>query len=199
MRSGAYMGLALYFPALAATGLLEAARSLYRLPRSVSFGVIAVFSSLFFMTICSRSNLEAAKHLRRGDFGSLIGASAAPCVKTLRRKLASLVAQGKAGLFSTTLARHWVGAGLVHSAYLYVDGHVKAYSGNKKLEEGPDTKAQKPIRGLHSYFVGDGRPLLFLTEEISANLAKAMTARCSPGSFPRASTSSPTSAARCAW
>ena len=176
VRSGAYMGLALYFPALEATGLLKVARSLYRLPHSVSFGVRAVFSTLFFMTICSRSTLEEAKHLRRRDFGLLIGTDSAPCVKTLRRKLTSLVAQGKAGLFSTNLAQHWVDTGLVHSAYLYVDGHVKAYSGKKKLEEVYDTKAQRPIRGLHSYFVGDndGRPLLFLTEEISANLAKAM-------------------------
>ena len=176
LRSGAYMGLALYFPALAATGLLEVARSLYRLPRSVTFGVRAVFSCIFFLTVCSKTTLEAAKHLRRGDFGALIGTGAAPCVQTLRRKLASLVAQSKAGLLSTNLARHWVDTGLVHTAYLYVDGHVKAYSGKKKLEEVYDTKAQKPIRGLHSYFVGDGdgRPLLFLTEEISANLAKAM-------------------------
>ncbi len=49
------------------------ARSLYRLPHSVSFGVRVVFNTLFFMTICSRSTLEEAKHLRRRDFGLLIG------------------------------------------------------------------------------------------------------------------------------
>jgi transposase len=176
VSSGSCMGLALYFPALAATGLLEAARAIYRLPRSATFGVRAVLSCLFFMTVCSASTLEAAKHLRRWDFGPLIGAPRAPCVKTLRRKLAELVTQSKAALLSVTLARHWVDTGLVHTAYLYVDGHVKAYSGKKKLEEVYDTKAQRPVRGLHSYFVGDqdGRPLLFVTEEISPNLAKAM-------------------------
>jgi hypothetical protein len=173
---GRYMGTALYYPALEVLGLVEAARKCFRLPKSELFGVRAVTLTLFFLTLLSQTTVEAAKHLRRGDFGSLIGAGSSPCMKTLRRKLASLVAQGKAGVFSTNLARHWVDTGLVHSAYLYVDGHVKAYSGNKKLEEVYDTKAHKPIRALHSYFVGDGdgRPLLFVTEEISANLAKAM-------------------------
>ena len=62
------------------------ARSLYRLPHSVSFGVRAVFSTLFFMTICSRSTLEEAKHQRRRDFGLLIGTGSAPCVKGLAVK-----------------------------------------------------------------------------------------------------------------
>jgi hypothetical protein len=75
---GRYMGLALYYPALAAVGLLEVARSLFRLPRSERFGVRATVITLFFMTLLSRTTLEAAKHLRRGEFGtnSRIGAGA---------------------------------------------------------------------------------------------------------------------------
>jgi hypothetical protein len=74
------------------------------------------------------------------------------------------------------LARRWLDGGLVGSAYLYVDGHMKVYSGHKRLQEVWNSQRRMPPPGIHSYFVGDqqGRPLLFLTEEISTNLAKAM-------------------------
>lgn len=173
---GYYMGLALYYPALAAVGLVETARSLFGLPRSERFGVRAVTVTLFFMTILSRTTLEAAKHLRRAEFGAVVGSGRAPCVKTLRRKLAELVAQNMAGELGVRLARRWVDTGVVASAYLYVDGHMKAYTGKRKLQEVWNSQRRMPLPGVHSYFVGDdqGRPLLFLTEELSANLAKAM-------------------------
>ena len=174
--SGRYMGLALYYPALAAIGLLDVARSLFRLPRSERFGVRAVFQTLFFMTLLSRTTLESAKHLRRREFGAMVGTGRAPAVKTLRRKLDELVGQAKASEFGTALARRWVEGGLVATAYLYVDGHMKTYTGKRHLSEVWNSQRRMPLPGIHSYFVGDpdGRPLLFLAEALSANLAKAM-------------------------
>lgn len=174
--SGRYVGLALYYPALAAVGLVDAARSVFALPRSVRFGVRATTLSLFFMTILSKTTVEAAKHLRRVEFGAMIGLERAPCVKTLRRKLAELVAQGGAADLGVRLARRWVDVGLVGSAYLYVDGHVKLYTGKKHLQELWHSQRRMPLPGINTYFVGDGkgRPLLFVAEDISPNLAKAM-------------------------
>ena len=173
---GQYMGLALYYPALAALGLVDVSRKLFRLPRSERFGVRAVFSTLFFMTLLARTTVESAKHLRRVEFGAMVGTGRAPAVKTLRRKLSELVAQPKASELGTALARRWVDCGVIQSAYLYVDGHMKAYSGKRHLQEVWNSQRRMPLPGVHSYFVGDqqGRPLLFLTEELSANLAKAM-------------------------
>lgn len=174
--SGRYVGLALYYPALAAVGLVDAARSVFRLPRSARFGVRATTLCLFFMTILSKTTIEAAKHLRRAEFGAMIGVERAPCVKTLRRKLTALVAQGRAGELGVRLARRWVDVGLVGSAYLYVDGHVKLYTGKKRLQELWHAQRRMPLPGINTYFVGDGkgRPLLFVTEDVSPNLAKAM-------------------------
>lgn len=174
--SGRFMGLALYYPALAAVGLLDVAQTLYSLPRSARFGVRATTLCLFFMTILSKTTLETAKHLRRAEFGAVVGSGVAPCVKTLRRKLADLVGQRRAADFGVALARRWLEGGLVTSAYLYVDGHMKVYSGKKHLQEVWNSQRRMPLPGIHSYFVGDGqgRPLLFLTEELTANLAKAM-------------------------
>jgi hypothetical protein len=173
---GQCMGLALYYPALCALGLLEESRRLFRLPRPERFGVRAVFATLFFMTLLHRTTVESAKHLRRAEFGAITGAGRAPAVKTLRRKLSDLVQQQKSSELGTALARRWVDSGVISTAYLYVDGHMKVYSGHKRLQEVWNSQRRTPLPGIHSYFVGDqqGRPLLFLTEEISTNLAKAM-------------------------
>ena len=173
---GRYIGLALYYPALAAVGLVDVARSVFRLPRSERFGVRAVTLTLFFLTLLGKPTVESAKHLRRAAFGAVVGSGRAPAVKTLRRKLAEPVGQHRAGEFGTALARRWVEAGVVATAYLYIDGHMQQYTGKRRLEKVWNSKRRMPLPGIHSYHVGDaqGRPLLFLTEQLSTNLAKAM-------------------------
>jgi transposase len=173
---GRYMGLSLYFPAISALGLVEVARQVFSLPRSILFGVRAVVLSVFFLTLLRKPTLESAKHLRRVEFGALMGTERASCVKTLRRKLDALVLQRRAAEFGRRLARRWVEQGVVASAYLYVDGHMKIYSGKHKLQQMWNSQRRMPLPGIQTYFVGDqdGRPLLFLTDDLSANLAKAM-------------------------
>jgi transposase len=173
---GPYMGLALYYPALAAVGLLDVARSVFRLPRSERFGVRAITLTLFFLTLLGKGTVESAKHLRRVAFGAVVGSGRAPAVKTLRRKLAELVGQNRAAEFGIRLARRWVEGSIVATAYLYIDGHMQQYTGKRKLEKVWSTKRRMPLPGIHTYHVGDvqGRPLLFLTEQLSTNLAKAM-------------------------
>ena len=85
---GRYVGLTLYYPALAAVGLVDVARSVFGLPRSERFGVRAVTLTLFFLTLLGKPTVESAKHLRRASFGAVVGSGRAPAVKTLRRKLA---------------------------------------------------------------------------------------------------------------
>ena len=173
---GEYVGLALYYPALAALGLVEVARQVFALPRSERFGVRAVMLTLCLLTLLGKPTVEAAKHLRRRAFGAVVGSGRAPAVKTLRRKLAELVGQGQAGVFNTRMARRWVEGGIIPTAYLYVDGHVQAYHGKRRLGEVWNAKRRMPLPGINTYHVADqaGRPLLFVTEPLSTNLAKAM-------------------------
>jgi transposase len=175
---GRCIGLALWYPALAALGLVEAARECFSLKRAERFGVRAVTLSLFFLYALGGSTIEAAKHLSRGEFGALIGAGRAPCVKTLRRKLAELVPQAGARKFLRALSQRFVDQGLVDTAYLYVDGHLQVYSGKANVAHHWSTKDRIACRGLMRYFVNDlkGRPLLFVPEELSGSLAKALPA-----------------------
>lgn len=176
LARGRYMGATLYYPALQVLGLVEAARRCFRLPNSELFGVRAVTLTLFFLAMFSKTTVEAAKYLRRWEFGVLIGAERAPVVKTLRRKLAELVTQAQAVEFGRLLARRWVEQALIATAYLYVDGHMKLYSGKRKLREIWNSQRRMPLPGFSTYFVGDrqGRPLLFVNEEAGSSLVRAM-------------------------
>jgi hypothetical protein len=173
---GSRMGATLCYPALDALGLLDAARRCYRLPNSELFGVRATTLALFFMALLQVTTVEAARYLRRREFGALIGTGRAPVVRTLRRKLASLVDQGQALEFGRQLARHWVEQAMIATAYLYVDGHTKVYTGKRKLREIWNSQRRMPLPGFASYFVGDqhGRPLLFVAEEAGHSLVQAM-------------------------
>jgi len=173
---GNRMGAALCYPALEALGLLEAAGRCFRLPNSELFGVRAVTLTLFFMALLQTSTVEAARFLRRWEFGALIGTTRAPVVRTLRRKLADLVGQGQALEFGRHLARRWVEQAMIATAYLYVDGHMKVYSGKRKLQEIWNSQRRMPLPGFVTYFVGDqrGRPLLFVAEQAGRSLVQVM-------------------------
>lgn len=173
---GQYMGLTLHFPALAALGFTDIVRSVFRLPNSMQFGVRAVMLTLYFMSALGKTTVESAKHLRRQEFGALIGTAQAPSVKTLRRKLHTLVAQSQAVEFGRRLAQRWADGGAVATGYLYIDGHMKVYSGKRKLAEVWNSQRRMPLAGVMTYFVGDqqGKPLLFITEEAGKSLIATM-------------------------
>ncbi len=136
----------------------------------------AITLTLFYLSLFGKTTVEAAKHLRRWEFGPLVGSGRAPAVKTLRRKLAELVKQAQASRFAELLSRHWVEQGFIATAYLYVDGHMKIYTGKRKLAEIWNSQRRMPLPGVLNYFVNDqqGRPLLFVTEEANARLRNAM-------------------------
>jgi transposase len=173
---GRNLGAALYFPALQALGVLDAARNCFRLPNSCEFDVRPTILTLFFLTVLGRTRVQMAKYLMRWEFAALIGAPRAPALRTLRRKLAGLVEQGRAVEFGRQLAQRWVAVNLIATAYLYIDGHVKAYGGKRKLQEVWNTKRRMATPSLSTYHVGDqrGRPLLFLAQPAGGSLSAAM-------------------------
>jgi hypothetical protein len=173
---GRYLGAALYYPAIETLGLIQAARACFQLPNSELFGVRAVTLTLFYLSLLGKTTVEAAKHLRRWEFGPLVGSGRAPVVMTLRRKLAAMGRQGGAVRFGELLSRRWVEQAVVATAYLYIDGHMKLYTGKRKLSEAWNSQRRMPLPGFITYYVNDqqSRPLLFITEEANASLAKAM-------------------------
>ena len=76
-----------------------------------------------FFSLLRKTTLESAKHLRRVEFGAVVGSGRAPCVKTLRRKLHEFGGLSNSIAFGSELARRWIEGALVATAVLYVDGH----------------------------------------------------------------------------
>ena len=173
-----YLGLTLFYPALQVVGLLELAAQVYQLAGAVRFGVQQVFIELFGLALLQEPSVERVKHVLRSDLGAVMGCAQAACVKTLRRKLNELSQQHQAVRLGTLLARHWLEIGLLNASYLYVDGHVKAYSGTRLVPEVWNSQRRMPLPGIVEYFVNDlhGRPLLVVSEEVRGNLAKSLPA-----------------------
>lgn len=171
-----YLGLTLFYPALEVVGLLELAAQVYQLAGMVRFGVQQIFAELFCLALLQEPSVERVKHVLRSDLGAVMGSSKAACVKTLRRKLYELSQQRKAVHLGALLARRWLEVGLVNASYLYVDGHVKVYSGSRLVPEVWDSHRRMPLPGIVQYFVNDlrGRPLLVVSEEVRGNLAKSL-------------------------
>jgi transposase len=170
-----YLGLTLFYVAVEVTGLLALAEQVYQLTGPVRFGVRQVFWQLFCLALLQEPTIERVKHLLRADLGAVIGCGRAACVKTLRRKLAVLSGQGQAVTLGLRLARHWLDVGLLNASYLYVDGHMKVYSGKRLVREVWNSQRRMPLPGIEQYFVNDlrGRPLLVVSQDVSGNLAKS--------------------------
>ena len=170
-----YLGLTLFSPALEAVGLLTIAEQVYHLTGPVRFGVRQVFWQLFCLALLQEPTIERVKHLLRADLGAVIGCGRAACVKTLRRKLAVLSGQHQSVTLGLRLAQHWLDVGLLNASYLYVDGHMKVYSGKRLVQEVWNSQRRMPLPGIEQYFVNDlrRRPLLVVSQDISGNLAKS--------------------------
>jgi prepilin-type processing-associated H-X9-DG protein len=174
--SSRYMGLTLFYVALEVSGVLAVAEQTYQLAAAVRFGVRQMFLQFFCLALLQEATIERVKHLLRTDLGVVLGCGRAACVRTLRRKLALLCQSRQAAELGRRLARRWLAVGLLNATFLFVDGHVKVYSGKRQVPEVWNSQRRMPLPGIEQYFVNDlrGRPLLVVTEDVSGNLAKSL-------------------------
>jgi hypothetical protein len=104
--------------------------------------------------------------------GRLLGLDRSPEVKTLRRKLARLAAQGRAAEFGRALAQRRVEARGHALGFLYVDGHVRAYHGKRNLPKTHLARMRLSMPATTDYWVNDaeGDPLFVVTTEANRGL-----------------------------
>lgn len=171
-----YAGGFLSYAALTALGILPVFTEVYQTVAGRLYGLPQTILALLFLVIEKFGTLEAAKGLLRPDFAALLGLPQAPCVKTLRRKLAQVAAQNRAAALLIALAQQWVKQEAVEIGVLYVDGHFKPYYGSRKIGKGWFTQRRLAHPGCLEYFVGDrrGRPLFFLLAEARTSLLEVM-------------------------
>ena len=139
-------GLLLALPALAGTGLLEAAHAVYgELPNGF-YSLDAMLCEGVFRALLGQARAEGAARVDCHHVGRVLGVDRAPEVKTIRRKIALLAEAGKAGDWITAMARRHVQACPEQAA---VDGHVRAYQGTRRIAEGPGCATGEVARPGH--------------------------------------------------
>jgi transposase len=171
------VGVLLALPCLIESGLLRISRKLYGEIGPAFYGLRTTLLTLLLMALL---RIKRPEHLKERDpaaFGRLLGLDRAPEVKTLRRRLTRLAAHHRAEQLGAELARLRVDQRGRLMGFLYVDGHVRAYHGQRPIA----SKAYVARRHLAmpastDYWINDrsGDPLFVITGEVNAALTKAL-------------------------
>jgi hypothetical protein len=171
-------GVLLAVPVLQAHGGLEVFTRLFDSLGPAFYGLRTTVLSLVLMALLRIKRPENLKEYSPEQLGGLLGLDRMAEVKTLRRKLTLLAQQGKGRELMHELARLRQSQGEERLAFLYVDGHVREYSGKEPLAKAK--KAQRSVATtaatdtwLHD---ADGSPLLVVTSEMNAGLTQVLEA-----------------------
>ena len=134
------VGSLLILPALAATGLLDAAavvfgagRKVGGLHRSAFYGLRSLILCVVFSCLVSEPRAEGMTRLDPIAMGRLLGLDRAPEVKRLRFRMAELASEHRADELGMELARTHVAARPEAVGLFYIDGHVRAYHGGAEV------------------------------------------------------------------
>ncbi|HET6704513.1 putative transposase [Amycolatopsis sp.] len=190
-------GLLLAMPALAATGLLWCARSVFGALPNGFYGLDTVLVEAVLRSLAGEPRAQGATRVDPVALGRVLGLDRAPEVKTIRRKIATLAGTGQAGrliaaMAATHLARTDTGTTTTSTStgtgtgadpddpdavpvgmVLYVDGHVRAYQGGRKVAKTHLARLRFPAPATVETWVSDaaGAPVLVVLAEPGASLA----------------------------
>src|SRR5213594_1885590 len=169
-------GVLLALPALFDSGVLGCAREIYGSIGPAFYGLRTPLVPLLLMALLRIKRVEALKEHPPEDLGRVLGLDRAPEVKTLRRKLSRLAGFGRAAQFGRALALRRVAARGAAMGFLYVDGHVRVYHGERSLPKTHTARLPLPMPGTSDYWVNDatGEPLFVVTAEAKAGLVKML-------------------------
>jgi len=169
------VGVLLALPCLIESGLLRIGRKLYGAIGPAFYGLRTTLLTLLLMALL---RIQRPEHLKERDpagLGRLLGLDRAPEVKTLRRQLTRLAAHHQATELGAELARLRVAQRGHLMGFLYVDGHVRAYHGERTISRAFVARRHLAMPATTDYWVNDraGDPLLLITGDINAALTQA--------------------------
>lgn len=176
-RGVPFAGVLLALAVLPATGLLEAVRRVAGRLRNGFYGVRSLLTVLFTMALLRIKRPEQLKKYDPAALGRVLGLERAPEMKTVRGKLALLSSHEDAmGRLILELARRHAERAKDALAFLYVDGHVRAYYGKRKLSKTHVTQMRLSMPATTEYWVNDaqGGPVLVVTVEGNRAMTRAL-------------------------
>jgi len=169
-------GLLAGLPALCSNGLLRGIGAYFRLPNGF-YSCLHILLTLGFMALGRIRRPEGLRHIPPGEFGKIIGLDRVPEVRTLREKISRMAHSGNPEGWMKELSKSWMQADPDEAGYLYVDGHVRVYSGDKALLPRRFVSRDRLcLRGTTDYWVNDalGRPFFVVSKAVTDGLADAL-------------------------
>jgi len=165
-------GVLLAVPALMRSGVLDVARRVYGSIGPAFYGLRTTIVALLLLALLRIKRPEGLKEHSPVDLGRLLGLDRAPEVKTLRRKLTRLARSGGATLFGHLLAERRVAAVGSALGFLYVDGHVRVYHGQRDIPKAHVARMRIALPATTDYWANDtrGDPLFVVTADANAGM-----------------------------
>jgi hypothetical protein len=170
-------GLLLAIPALEATGLLSCATTVFGSLRNGFYGLDTMLVEGVLRALAGEPRAEGATRIDPATLGRVLGLDRGPEVKTIRRNITALAATGRAEeLLAAMAARHVARLDATNPdllAVFYVDGHVRAYQGARKVAKTHLSRLKFPAPATVETWVSDasGDPVLVVLADPGASLA----------------------------
>jgi len=175
-RQVAGAGVLLAIPAIVESGLFTSAQELYGSIGPAFYGLRSTLLTFVLMALLRIKRPEGLKERSPAELGRLIGLDRAPEVKTARRKLDRMAALGRAADLGRALARRRVESRGHAMGFLYVDGHVRVYHGQRRLPKTHAARMRLAMPATTDYWVNDaeGEPLFVVNTEANPGLTKVL-------------------------
>src|SRR5437899_2752255 len=169
-------GVLLAIPALLASGLLSAAEKIYGSLRPSFYGLRTTLVAYVLLALLRIPRPEALKEYSPGELGRIVGLARMPEVKTLRRKLSQLAARKGGQALGQEIAQRRIRQPGHAFGFLYVDGHVRAYHGKRRVPKAYVTRMHLAAPATTDYWVNDqrGDPLFVVTAEANVAMTKML-------------------------
>lgn len=162
-------GVLVGLPALCANGLFSGIKKYFQLPKGF-YSVMNILMILAFMALGRIRRPEGLRHQPPGELGKIIGLDRVPEVRTLRKKIHYMAKHGHPEKWIHSLAKNWMQNDPEEAGYLYIDGHVRVYNGEKaNLPKRFVSREKICLRGTTDYWVNDaiGRPFFVVSKAVT--------------------------------
>ncbi len=151
-------GASLILPALAVTGVIDAAARVYDVGRRPAFyGLTSLVMSVVFSCLAGEPRAEGLTRIDPVALGRLLGLDRAPEVRTLRRRMEGLARMGRSEALVRALAEAHLSAHAEMAGIFYLDGHVRAYHGTARVPKAHLARARLAMPGVIDTWVTDSR------------------------------------------
>jgi hypothetical protein len=169
-------GVLLAVPVLQAHGGLQVFTRLYDSLGPGFYGLRTTVLSLILLALLRIKRPENLKEYSPEHLGRLLGLDRMAEVKTLRRKLTHLAEQRKGCELMNELARLRLSQDDGRLAFLYIDGHIREYSGKAELAKAKKTQRSVATAAATDTWLHDAdvSPLLVVTSEMNAGLTQVL-------------------------